>query len=351
MSAFRLIFAAADRTMHRRNLASSLPARNLPMKNHFGLAVLFAAALSLLAADADTPPKPPEAGTLIVLDAAGKEQKLKAWKFTDGVRRLAWLAPAGDVEAKDAADKDKKAASKGKRTAPAAVGPEALALRTETEIEYAEGVLTLIPLDRLASIAFDNDKETMTAEVGSGEEALTLTGATKYKRINKLAIEAEVDKGDLGIAEVKYLGGYPRGIRGVRFPTPKANPPVPEGRRVLVVSADGKNKKTTHKVVDLLPLYRLPDGGEKLLPTLLFKKTLKLDVAKIKKIATAGAEEGAWQVTLKDGGEETLTLLESIPFEGKQARLAGFVGRVPAGYKLFPVSAIAEITFDATEDK
>ena len=138
---------------------------------------------------------------------------------------------------------------------------------------------------------------------------------------------------------------------GSAFPTLKAAPPVPDGRRVLVLSADSKSKKTTHKVVDLLPLYRLPDGGEKLLPTLMFKKTLKLDVSKIKKIVTAGAEEGAWQVTLKEGGEETLTLLETIPFEGKQARLMGFVGRVPAGYKLFPASTIAEITFDASEEK
>ncbi len=319
------------------------------MKIHHSLSVLFAAALSLFAAAADAPPKQPEAGTLVVLDSAGKEQKLKAWKFTEGVRHLAWLAPAGAAEAKDAPEKNKKPAPKGKLAAPA-VGPEALALCAETAIEFAEGVLTLIPLDRLSSIAFDNEQDTMTVEVGSGGDAVTLTGATKYKRINKLVIEAEVDKGDLGVAEVKYLGGYPRGIRGVRFPVPKASPPDPEGRRVLVVSADGKSKKTPHKTVDLLPLYRLPDGGEKLLPTLMFKKTLKVDVAKIKKIVTAGAEEGAWQVTLKDGGEETLTLLETIPFEGKQAHLAGFVGRVPAGYKLFPASAIAEITFDASDE-
>src|SRR5262249_8232628 len=154
---------------------------------------------------------------------------------------------------------------------------------------------------------------------------------TKYKRINKLVIEAEVDKGELGVAEVKYLGGYPRGIRGVRFPVPKAAPPVPEGRRALVVSDEGE-KKTTHKIVDLLPLYRLADGSEKLLPMLAFKKTLKVDVDKIKKVA---AVSGAWQVTLKDGGDETLTLLETVPYEGKQARLLGFVGRVPVGYKLF----------------
>ncbi|HWG43947.1 MAG TPA: hypothetical protein VN688_14310 [Gemmataceae bacterium] len=317
------------------------------MNTHRTLSVLFATSLTAWAVAADTTPKPAEPGTLLVLDAAGKEQKLKAWKFTGGVRRLTWLAPAKAAETKDAADKDKKPAPKGKRTVIAPVGPEALSLRAETgDGLFAEGVLTLIPLDRLRALDYDNEENTVTVDAGE-----KLIGTTKYKQINKLVIEAEVDKGELGIAEIKYLGGYPHGIRGVRFPAPKAAPPPPDGRRVLVVSADSKSSKTTHKVVDLLPLYRLPDGGEKLLPTLMFKKTLKLDVGKIKKIVTAGAEEGAWQVTLKDGGDETLTLLETIPFEGKQARLLGFVGRVPVGYKLFPSSAIAEITFDATEDK
>ena len=305
--------------------------------------LLFVAVFTVgVVADEDKP-KPAEPGTLLVLDAAGKEQKLKTWKFTEGVRRLGWLSP---VKADDAG-KDKKAAAKGKRQPT--TGPEALAIRTEMEIEYLEGVLTLIPLEHLRSIDFDNEMGALTAQVGEGDAAEKVAGSTKYKRINKLVIEAEVDKGDLGIAEIKYLGGVPRGIRGVRFPAPKAAPPLPQGRRVLVVSADGKSKTSQHKVVDLMPLYRLPDGSEKLLPTIMFRKTLKLDVGTIKKIVAAGGDQGGWQVTRKDGEEETLTLRETMPYEGKEARLLGFVGRVPVGYKLFPVSAIAEITFDAEE--
>ncbi len=298
---------------------------------------------TLLALAADDAPKPAEPGTLVILDPAGKEQKLKLWKFTEGVRRLGWLVRSQASDAKEAADK-KKAAPK----AEAPAGPEALAFRAETTIKYADGVLTLIPLAQLRSLDYDADMETVTARAAAGPERVeTLVGTTKYKRINKLVIEAEVNKGDLGVAEVKYLGGYPRGIRGVRFPAAKDVPTPPEGRRVLVVSDDGE-KKTTHKVVDLLPLYRLAGGGEKLLPTLMFKKTLRLDVGKIKKVVAAGGGE-AWQVALKDGNDETLTLLESATFEGKQARLLGLVGRVPVGYKLFPAAAIVEITFDAEE--
>jgi hypothetical protein len=308
------------------------------------ICLLLPAALAVWAVAADEAPKPAVPGTLVIIDAAGKEQKLKAWKFTAGTRRLGWLAPA---EKAPAGEKDKAPP----RKPPA--GPEALELRAEMKIEYVEGVLTLVPLDRLRSLDYDNDKETVTARVATGPKAdadEVLTGTTKYRRINKLVIEAEVDRGEQGVAEIKFLGGLPRGIRGVRFPPPKA-PAAPAGRPAVVVSADGETK-TTHKVADLLPLYRLPDGGERLLPTLMFRKTLKLDVGKIAKVAVTGNEnDPSWQVTTKGGGDETLTLLQKIPYEGGQATLEGLVGRVPAGYKLFPVAAISEITFDATDAK
>jgi hypothetical protein len=299
-------------------------------------------AVVLAAQAADETPKPAEPGTLVVLDPAGKEQKLKTWKFTEGVRRLGWLAPAKSADSKETPLK--KDTPKGE----ARGGPEALALRIETAIKYAEGVLTLIPLSQLRSLDYDEEMETVTARAIAGPERIeTLVGTTKYKRINKLVIEAEVDKGALGVAEVKYLGGYPQGIRGVRFPAAKTVPALPEGRRVLVVSDDGE-KKTPHKVVDLLPLYRLADGSEKLLPTLMFKKTLRVDVSQIKKVVAAGGGD-AWRVTLKDGNDETLTLLETATFDGKPAKLLGLLGRVPVGYKLIPAAAVVEITFDAEE--
>src|SRR5262249_4888469 len=159
-----------------------------------------------------------------------------------------------------------------------------------------------------------NEKETVSVHVAVGDKPdadEVLTGTTKYKNINKLAIEAEVDKGDLGVAELKFLGGVPRGIRGVRFPPPKA-PAAPTGRAASVTTSDGRTK-TTRKVHDLQPLYATA-GGERLSPLLFFKKTLKIDVAKLQKLqAVEGGEgEGAeWQVTLKGGNEETLTLLKS----------------------------------------
>ena len=60
-----------------------------------------------------------------------------------------------------------------------------------------------------------------------------------------------------------------------------------------------------------------------------------------------GVPEGKeMDVALKDGNSDTLTLLKTITLDGKQATLAGFLGRVPAGYKLFPVHTFTEIQFD-----
>jgi hypothetical protein len=157
-----------------------------------------------------------------------------------------------------------------------------------------------------------------------------------------------VDKGDLGIAEVRYLGGTARGIRGIRFSTPKPGPAL-TGRPAVITTA-GKDP-STHKVVDLQALYRFADGRQKRVPLLMFKKTLKLDVSKIKKITVASPDddEGTWQVQLKDGGDEALSLLRVIPLDGHDAQLEGLLGRVPAGYKLFPILTIAEVQFDAEE--
>jgi hypothetical protein len=321
------------------------------------LAVGLLGGLGLCAVAADEAPKAAEPGTLVVLDAAGKGQKLKTWEFTAGTRRLSWLAPAPDKKDPEPREAPAEEGRPGTRAKPRpAAGPEALEFLDETQIKYLPAVLTLIPLDRIRSIDFDNDKDTMTVRVATGadpEKDEVLTGSTRYRGLNKLILEADVDRGDAGVAAIKLQGGNPKGIRGIRFPPPKVGPAAPAGRPAVVTSADGTRKKT-HKVSDLQPLYRLAGGGERLLPTLMFKKTLKVDVAKVARIVAPeneGTRDGlAWQVTQKGGEDETLTLLQDITHEGKKAALEGLLGRVPAGYRLFPPSTIAEVKFDAAED-
>jgi hypothetical protein len=311
------------------------------------LTVLAVAAMlcSLKAADPlPEPPAPAEPGTLIVVDNAGKEQKLKSWKFAAGVRTLAWFAPpAIDKDAKD----DVK--PKGEKAKPPA-GPEALVFREDNSTDFQDGILTLIPVDRLRVIDYDNEKRTVAIRVAAGEKPADdalLTGTTKYLGVNRLTIEAEVDRGDMGIAEVKFLsGGTEKPIRAVRFAAPKPPAAAPESRPAFVV-VEGKNN--VQKVADLQPLYQFADGGERLLTQLMFKKTLKIDVAKVQKLTAVEGrvpEGKEMDVTLKDGNSDTLTLLKTITLDGKQATLAGLVGRVPAGYKLFPLHTFTEIQFD-----
>jgi hypothetical protein len=137
------------------------------------------------------------------------------------------------------------------------------------------------------------------------------------------------------------------GIRGVRFPAPKAGP-MP-GKRIATVTSTDKKDKEAYKATDLQAIYRAADGSQKLLPTVMFKKTLKLDLAKVKKIHLAdGSRRDApeWTVTMADGEEHTLTLLLLTP-EDKPLQLEGLLGKVPAGYKFFPIGIIQEIEFDA----
>jgi hypothetical protein len=300
---------------------------------------------------ADEAPKAADPGTLIVLDGAGKEHKLKTWKFSSGIRNLEWLAAAAPDQ--EPADKDKGAkAPKAKGS-----GPEALAFREENSTAYKDGVLTLVPLDRLRAIDYDLEKEKVTARVAISAkpgEDVPLTGSTEYKGINKLAIDAEVDKGDLGLAEVHFASGGAKGIKGVRFPPPKPAAEVKDARPAALTYGDRKGKHVVN-VTDLQGLYRTADG-EVLSGLLFFKKTIKIDVSKLKKIS-ARAEEGTleepiWGVTLKSGGdEETLTLMSTVQLDGKNGQLEGLLGRVPAGYKLFPVHLIQEIEFDVRKDE
>jgi hypothetical protein len=196
-----------------------------------------------------------------------------------------------------------------------------------------------------------DDKGNMTVKV-SGEKAdsdLTVSGSIKYKEFNRFTLEAEVDKGTLGVAEVKFLAGVSdKGVKSIRFPTAKTADAL-AGPVVTVITND--TKKTAHKVYDLQPLYKFADG-ERLHNVLLFKKTLKIEMSKIHKIRAAmgmgGTREGPeWGVTLRDSpDEETFTLLTQGTIDSKNAVLEGFVAKTAVGYKLFPPSTIVEIQFE-----
>lgn len=310
-----------------------------------------AAVLGLTAAGEKSSHK--TAAGLVLVDAKGKEQKVKAWQFVAGTRRLGWLAPQKkEPERPEKRDRGGPPARPRPADRHEAQGPEALAFRDDNSTVWKDGVLTLVPLEHLRGIDFDNENETATVRVATGDKPdadATLTGTTKYRGTNKFTIEAEVDKGELGIAAVKFNGGVKNGIRSLRLPSPKPAP-APAGRPAQVtVNLDGK-KKAAEKVTDLSVLYETP-AGEKLAPVLLFKKTIKLDLSKARKLVAAEGEVAEWQVTLKDGNEETFTLRPAGELDGVQVVFQGFLARVPAGYKLFPAHAVAEIEFESKAEE
>jgi hypothetical protein len=289
----------------------------------------------------------PAAGTLVVVDNAGKEHKFKKWKFLSGTERLSWLAPAR----KTGGEKT------GKKGAPprGLSGPEALVFREEASTDLRVGVLTYVLLDRIRAIDYHKKKQTVTVKVAKpGEDAdaeEVLTGSTGFQGVNKLTIEVDTDLGELGVATEKYQGGTAKGVRSIRFPAPKP-PAANKGRAAKVTLAD--KDKTVLAVTDLQPLYLLGRREMRRVPTLLFKRTVKIDLAKIGKLAFVESEERGsgldYTVTLKSGKDHTLTLMNrTSPLDGKAATLLGFVGKVPAGYKFFPLRASPNNTFTKIE--
>ncbi len=267
-----------------------------------------------------------KAEPLTILNAAGKQEKLRTWKFTVGTRPLSWLDTPG---------------------------PECLQFRDEHSTGYQDGILTLIPLANLKAIDYDADKKTVavTALAASGKEE-TLLGTTKYTGINRLALVGEADLGDLGAAEVKLQGGVPMGLRGLRFPAPRPAPEM-KGRPATIVAED--KEKTAHPVTGLTALYSI-GTTYRTLPVLMFKKTVKIDfdkLAGLRHLPPADKKQTTldFEVTLAEGARHNLALLRKVELDGSQpAQLVGLVGQVPVGYKLFPPHTIAELRLEPRKD-
>jgi len=300
------------------------------------------AATALLVADEA---KAPEGKPLVVVDNAGKELKLKSYTITAGLMRLSWLAAPAEPPP---ADKGKP--KKGK-LAPPKDGPEALVIRDAEKINFLEGVTTFVPLAQLKAVDFDAVAKTMTVTAAAGKDDVKLTGTTSYKGINKVTLEAEIDKGAAGVASVIYQGGVAKpNMKGLRFPEAKADPVA--GRPATVESSD-KGAARTDKVFGLLPLYQLSSGRLVTDPTLLFKKTLRVNVDTVRKIRASKdeGEDTVWNVTLKGEDESGYTLMTSGTIGGQEATLYGLIARVPEGWRLFPIRRVTSITFDGVDLK
>ncbi|MBI2806748.1 MAG: hypothetical protein HYX68_17350 [Planctomycetes bacterium] len=274
--------------------------------------------------DKKTPAKEDKKDYLFVVPpAGGKEVKLVDWRFTLGTRKFSLSETPG---------------------------PEYLEIREEKSTTYRNGILTLIPLNSVKKITYDRAKKgiAVIALQANGDET-TLVGHTKFTS-NKITIEADAILDGLGSATVKFNGGTDKGLHSVIFPAPKPAAKV-EGAQATVIADD--KEKSQHPAYDIQALY-LTNGQYRVLPYIMFKKTVKVDLAKLaglryvppvdKKKASSD-----YEITLKDGAKHTLSLLTTIAVDKKKMTFVGLVGRVPVGYRLFMLDAIYE--YRAAEEK
>jgi len=257
----------------------------------------------------------------VIIDSTGKEITLRKWKIVGGTRKAGWL-PGGKTEFFE--------------------------LREFGSTTFEEGVLTLVPLARIESIKYDYEQETASVHLAGLEKPLQ--GTTKFKKINSITIEAEVDQGKSGVVDLRYRGGVIKvGFKEVKFPDAKlSEAPPPKGELFsFLVAPEGKGKTATVvTALNVQGLYRFGDGTEKLFPWLMFKKTLKVEIGNIQSMTVGDfsvkEKTAECEVTLKDGMQLSVTLLSHVNVDGKPATLVGLLGEVPVGWKLFPIHAFQQ---------
>lgn len=302
------------------------------------VAIIASPAAFIAAGDKKEPDKKEEKSFLLVVPpVGGKEVKLVDWRFTHGTRQFSLTEPAP---------------VKPKAKMPTL--PEFLEFREDKSTTYEKGILTLVPLGSIRKISYDREKKTVAVVVvTAGDKDETLAGATRFIGINKITIEADAILDGLGAATVKFQGGMEKGLQSIVFPAPKGVA-LAKGA-VTTIIADDK-EKSKHTAVELQPLYQI-DGQYRVLPYVMFKKTVKIELDKIAAMRFIPAEDKKkvshdFEVTLKDGAKHTLTLLTKIDLtEKKPAFFEGLIGRVPTGYKLFPPHTIHELYVGDPKEK
>ena len=77
------------------------------------------------------------------------------------------------------------------------------------------------------------------------------------------ASELSDDASAQGAEDVKFLAGVEKGIKAVKFPVTAVEALPPGKRPALLTTRRDRDGATTHKMNDILPLYRFADGRER----------------------------------------------------------------------------------------
>lgn len=287
--------------------------------------------LTILAAGAFSPadePKEPKAkaGEVVVTDVDGKETRVAGAKLTLGTRRLGWLGdPKGTTP-------DEKS------------GPLAVEVREPNSTTFAKGVITLVPATSVEAVKYDYEKLSVSLSVKGIKDPLT--GTLQYKGINNLGLSGTADGKAVSLtAGVLGKGG----VKTITFPDPK---PVAAGKvganwAVQIVHPAASNP--TVKARNLKILYQFPGGGEQLADAIPVRKGAAVPfddkLTRFEMLANdLNTNVAAAEVETGAGTEKVIAIPLTLEKDTKTGVLAGFVGEVEAGYKLFPLHTIKVIT-------
>lgn len=284
-------------------------------------AVSFLALTAALVVAAD----PPAAEEIAIIDSAGKEIKLSNVKYTQGLRRLAWL---GDPSA--TTDDGKK-------------GPLAFEIREPNSTDLVKGIVTLVPLSSIEAVKYDYTKLTVETSIKGFDKPLV--GTCKYKGFCVLGLD-----GEAGGVKAKFSGGTIKtGIKSVAFPNAKPLPARGESTAWTLKIEGAKPDESLMTVWNLKALYQLAGGVEQMTDALPVRKGEPIAFggggkpAGFKKLEVVAVDPNKKMVVveLDDGARTALVLAGEI--DKKPAVLVGLVGEVDAGWKLFPLHTIAEV--------
>jgi hypothetical protein len=289
------------------------------------LGVAIGAALAGSFAPAQDDPPPSQKGEVILTDVDGKETRLSGVKFTTGTRRLAWLA-------------DPKAATPGEK-----LGPLALEVREPNSTTLARGVLTLIPAASVESVKYDYEKLTSSVSVKGVKDPVP--GTLQYARINTLGIS-----GTVGGKAASFTAGV-RGksaVKSVAFPDAKPVAAKAGGRNWAVQIYHPAANNPTVRAKNLKVLFQSLDGTQKLVDALPERKgepvSFDAKLSRFEMLDNTDVRDVKYAVADVEAGkgeERTVVIPLTTGEDGKQTgTLAGLVGEVEAGYKLFPLHTI-----------
>ena len=256
-----------------------------------------------------------------VTDAEKNELKVTGLKFTTGVRRLSWLAdPNGTTE-------------------EAKKGPMALEVREPHSTTYAKGIVTYVPINSVESIKYDYDKKVTSIAIKGLADPLA--GTLEYRGLNVLQFSGTVVGETLTFSGGTFTKGS---IKAVAFAGAQ---PLPERKGSLpwLIQIDQpKAMDPTLKASNFKFLYQYPGGGDELADAGILRKgdPLKLDDS-VKTFTPVAVDlnlnTAAVEVQIGDA-EKVVVIPFQIEKDGKKGVLAGILGEVEAGWKLFPIHTI-----------